>query len=161
MRLSYFTLVVLAGLTAVACGTATKIPAPTPARPTLSATPAPTATTPAPVANVCQANPAPATSAQVVVTQPTVYQQVTSPLTVRGSINAFEATFRIAIKDASGNDLANQMGHSPQGQALSPFSESVPFTVSAQTPACLWVFQISAKDGSPVTIQQVSITLLP
>jgi hypothetical protein len=160
MRLKYLTLVVLAGLTVVACGTATKTPAPT-ARPTPTATPAPAATTPAPVANACQSNPAPATPAQVVVSQPAAFAQVTNPLTASGSINAFEATFQITIKDASGTDLANQTGHSPQGQVLSPFSESVPFTVSEQTPACLWVFQFSAKDGSPSTIQQVPITLMP
>ena len=96
MRSKYLTLVVLAGLTTAACGSATKTPAPT-ARPTPPATPSPAATTPAPVADVCQANPAPATSAQVAVTQPAAFAQVTSPLTVSGIINAFEATFRIAI----------------------------------------------------------------
>jgi hypothetical protein len=90
VRSKYLTLVVLAGLTTAACGSATK-------RPTPTATPSPAATTPAPVADVCQANPAPATSAQVAVTQPAAFAQVTSPLTVSGIINAFEATFRIAI----------------------------------------------------------------
>jgi hypothetical protein len=159
VRLEYLTLVVLAGLTTAACGSATKTPAPT-ARPTPTATPSPAATTAAPVADVCQANPAPATSAQVAVTQPAASAQVTSPLTVSGSINAFEATFRIAIKDASGTDLVNQQAHSQQGQVLSPFSETVLFTVSAETPACLWVFQISGK-GSPTTIQQLPLTLMP
>jgi hypothetical protein len=37
----------------------------------------------------------------------------------------------------------------------------VPFTISAQTPACLWVFQFSAKDGTPSMVEQVEITLLP
>jgi hypothetical protein len=86
---------------------------------------------------------------------------ITSPLTVSGQINAFEATFAIAIKDASGTDMATKTGHSQTGQMLSPFNESVPFTVSAQTPACLWVFQFSAKDGSPSMILQVPITLMP
>ena len=165
MRLKYFTLVVLAGLTITACGSTTKTPAPTArptptARPMPTATPSPATTTPAPVADVCQANPAPATSAQVVVSQPAAFARVTSPLTVSGSINAFEAKFRSAIKDASGTDLVNQQAHSEQGQVLSPFSESVLFTVSAETPACLWVFQISGE-GSPTTIQQVPLTLMP
>jgi Immunoglobulin-like domain of bacterial spore germination len=131
--------------------------------PPISPTPTPTpteTTTPTPT-NACQPNPDPATVAQVVVSQPDGYTEVTSPLTVSGTINAFEATFQISIKDASGSDLATLTGHSHQGQTLSPFSERVAFTVSTPTPACLWVFQFSAKDGSPRMIQQVPITLTP
>jgi hypothetical protein len=124
-------------------------------------TSATTTTTHAPRSNACQPNPDPATSSQVVVSQPTAYAQVTSPLTVSGMINAFEATFEIAIKDASGNDLSTQTGMSGTGQTLSPFNESVPFTVTAPTPACLWVFQFSARDGSPSMILQVEIILTP
>jgi Immunoglobulin-like domain of bacterial spore germination len=139
--------------TAPAASTAS--PATTPAN---TSTPA---TTPIPAANVCQANLHPATSAQVIVSQPAAYAQVTSPLTVSGTINAFEATFQIAIKEASGRNLTTQTGHSQQGQTLSAFSADVSFKVNAQTSACLWVFQLSARDGTPQTIQQVPITLMP
>jgi hypothetical protein len=122
------------------------------------ATPTPTAT---PLLNVCQANPAPATAAQVVISRPAAHAVVTSPLTVSGRINAFEAMFQIAVKDSAGRNLATKTGHSQQGQTLSSFSEGVPFAVSAQTPACVWVFQLSAKDGSATTIAQVPITLMP
>jgi Immunoglobulin-like domain of bacterial spore germination len=133
---------------------ATPATAPTQAAPT----PTPTAT---PFVNVCQANPAPATAAQVVISRPAAHAVVTSPLTVSGRINAFEAMFQIAVKDAAGRNLATKTGHSQQGQTLSPFSEGVPFAVGAQTPACVWVFQLSAKDGSAQTIAQVPITLMP
>jgi hypothetical protein len=130
-------------------------PATTPA---ITSTPA---ATPTAAANVCQANPHPATSAQVIVSQPAPYARVTSPLTVSGRINAFEATFQIAVKDAAGRSMVTQTGHSQQGQTLSSFSERVPFRTNAPMSACLWVFQLSAKDGSPQTIQQVPITLMP
>jgi len=135
--------------------------------PHASATTAPTATvahtaTPSPIANVCQTNPNPATSAQTVVSLPQSGDQVTSPLAVSGQIAAFEAQFNIAIKDAAGNDIATQPGHPQQGQTLSPFNESVPFTVATQTPACLWVFDISNADGvTPTQVAQVPITLMP
>jgi hypothetical protein len=135
--------------------------------PTATATAAPTATvantaTATPIANVCQANPNPATSAQTVVSQPAPGDTVTSPVTVSGQIAAFEAQFNIAIKDSSGADIASQPGHSQQGQMLSPFSESVPFTVATQTPACLWVFDISNADGiTPTQVVQVPIMLAP
>ncbi len=120
-----------------------------------------TTTTGASRSAACQANPDPANSTQVLVNQPAANNQVTSPLAVSGSINAFEATFEIAIKDASGTDIATATGQSAQGQTLAAFSESVPFTVSAPTPACLWVFQFSAQDGSPSMVLQVEITLNP
>jgi hypothetical protein len=127
---------------------------------TPAATVANTATT-SPIANVCQTNPSPATSDQTVVSQPQPGDQVTSPVTVSGQINAFEAQFNIAIKDASGADIATQPGHSQQGQTLSPFNESAAFTVATQTLACLWVFDLSAMDGSPIQVVQVPITLVP
>jgi hypothetical protein len=137
------------------------------ATPQATATATPTATvahtaTPSPIANVCQTNPSPATSDQTVVNQPQPGDQVTSPMTVSGNINAFEAQFNIAIKDAAGNDIATVPDvFSSQGQTLAPFSTSVPFTIASQTPACLWVFDLSAKDGSPVQVVQVPITLMP
>jgi hypothetical protein len=135
---------------------------PTPSVSTVSPTTTPAITsTPAPAPDVCQANPDPATAGQLVLTQPTAYTQVTSPLTVSGRINAFEATFQIAVKDASGRNLATKTGHSQQGQTLSSFSEGVSFKIRAETSACVWVFQFSAKDGSPQMVQQVPITLMP
>ncbi|MSO78139.1 MAG: hypothetical protein EXQ79_00855 [Acidimicrobiia bacterium] len=132
-----------------------------PSTTTTTVTSATTTTTGASRSAACQANPDPANSTQVVVNQPAANDLVTSPLAVSGSINAFEATFEIAIKDASGNDIATATGQSAQGQTLAAFSESVPFTVSAPTPACLWVFQFSAQDGSPSMVLQVEITLNP
>jgi hypothetical protein len=144
--------------TASASATAPPTSAP-PVTPT--ATVANTAT-PSPIANVCQTNPSPATSDQTVVNQPQPGAQVTSPVTVSGQINAFEAQFNIAIKDAAGNDIATVPDvFSSQGQTLAPFSTSVPFTVASQTPACLWVFDLSQMSGLPVQVVQVPITLVP
>jgi hypothetical protein len=136
------------------------------APPTSSPTAAPVATvantaTPSPIANVCQTNPSPATSDQTVVNQPQPGDQVTSPVTVSGQMNAFDAQFNIAIKDAAGNDIATVPDvFSSQGQTLAPFSAPVPFTVATQTLACLWVFD-RALDGSPIQVVQVPITLVP
>jgi hypothetical protein len=178
--MKYLMMAALVGLVAlgVACSSddnssSTPTPTHSPSSGSATSTPhatvtaAPTATvahtaTPSPLANVCQTNPNPATSAQTVVTQPTPGDQVTSPLAVSGQIAAFEAQFNIAIKDASGADIATQAGHSQQGQTLSPFNESVPFTVATQMPACLWVFDISNADGvTPTQVVQVPITLMP
>lgn len=111
--------------------------------------------------NVCGLNPDPATGDQVQITSPGPSDQVTSPLQVTGLIAVFEAQFNIAIKDAGGNDIATAAGHSAEGQTLSPFSESVPFHVTAETPACVWVYDISEADGSPSQVHQIPVYLEP
>lgn len=112
-------------------------------------------------ANVCGGNPDPATGDQLVVTAPLPSDEVTSPMQVTGMIAVFEAQFNIAIKDAGGNDIATASGMSSEGQTLAPFSESVPFTVTERTPACVWVFDFSAADGLPSMVHQVPVYLLP
>jgi hypothetical protein len=125
--------------------------------PATTSSPLPTA-----MGSICGANPDPATSSEAVITAPLANAQLSSPLVVSGTIAAFEAVFQISIKDAAGNDIVTQSGMASEGQTLAPFGESVPFTVTAQTPACVWVFQISAMDGvSPVNVTQIPVTLVP
>jgi hypothetical protein len=142
-------------------GSATPTMTPTPASPTPTPTYAPTPTGSVTLQNVCTANPSPATADQVIVDSPGPSDMVTSPLHVTGKIAAFEAQFNIAIKDAGGNDIASAAGHSSEGQTLAPFSESVPFTVTTETPACVWVFDISEANGQPIMVHQVPVLLEP
>ena len=147
--------------------TATSAPATAPsgASPTGAHTPAPTQTLPpgqtAAPPNVCLPNPDPAKPDVVAVAQPSPGDAVTSPLKVAGKIAAFEATFRITIFDAAGQQIADQTAMSAEGQTLAPFSATVPFTVSARKPACLWVYERSARDGLPIHVVQVPLTLVP
>jgi Immunoglobulin-like domain of bacterial spore germination len=111
--------------------------------------------------NVCAPNPAPATSDTNQVDAPTAGARVSSPITVRGRIAAFEATFRVAIFDGAGTTIADVQGMSSEGQVLAPVEVQVPFSVTSETPACMWVFETSARDGSPVNVVQMPLTLLP
>ena len=119
------------------------------------------ATSPNQTTNVCAPNPSPATPDTNQVDTPTAGARVTSPVTVRGRIAAFEATFRVAIFDGAGNTIADVQGMSSEGQVLAPFEVRVPFSVTSETPACMWVFESSARDGSPVNVVQIPFTLLP
>ncbi len=145
---------------------ASPTPAPTIGRsPTPAETPSPAETlppgqTPVPP-NVCLPNPDPATPNVLVIDQPLPLQTVTSPITVSGRIAAFEARFMITIYRADGSAIADAAGMSAEGQTLSPFSESVPFSVAGLTPACLWVYEASARDGSPIHVGQVPLLLSP
>jgi hypothetical protein len=125
------------------------------------------ATGPAQTSNVCASNPAPATPDQTQVDTPTAGDTVSSPVRVTGRILAFEATFRITIfgpgghysaSGATGNTIIDVTAMSADGTMLSPFDAQVPFSVSADTPACLWVYEITGR-GDISGVVQVPLTL--
>ncbi len=132
--------------------TASPIPAPSSVTQTASQTP---------LANVCLPNPDPATSSVLQIDEPLAGDTVSSPFTVKGKIAAFEAQFRITVYDAAGNAIADQAGMAAEGQTLSPFAEAVSFSVASPQPACLWVYESSARDGSPIHVGQVPLALQP
>jgi hypothetical protein len=137
-----------------------------------SATPSPTnvptatpsaapAITAFPAASVCLANPDPATPDEVLVDNPKPGDTVSGRIRVTGKITAFEAQFRVAVYGADGGAIIDVSGTSSQGQTLAPYEVTAPVNVTQSTPACLWVYEKSAKDGSPVHVLQVPITLTP
>ena len=111
--------------------------------------------------DVCQPNPDPATPDTAQVDSPAPGDSVTSPVTVSGRVAVFEAQFNIAIFDAAGDPIVDVPGHTEEGFVLSPFSEDVAFSVSGPKPACIWVYDISERDGRPIQIVQIPVTLLP
>jgi hypothetical protein len=113
--------------------------------------------------SVCQANPSPvnASDPSIIVTSPTSGSAVASPIQVAGQARVFEATVSVKLLDSSGGVLADTTTQAAEGQTLSPFSASVSFSVPTSTSACLWVFEVSAKDGSPVNVVQIPLTLQP
>jgi len=130
------------------------------ATPSLTQSPSPS---PSPFPNVCLPNPDPATAAFQILDQPAPSSAVTSPLTVSGQVNYFEATYQIAIYDAGGTALVEVFGTAQQPDigVIGPFTHDVAFAVTGPTPACLWVYESSAMDGSPVHVGQVPLVLLP
>ena len=118
---------------------------------------------PTPFPDVCLPNPDPATSAFYILDRPAPSSEVTSPVTVSGQVNYFEARYQIAIYDASGAPIVETFGTAQQPDigVIGPFSHDVAFAVSELTPACLWVYEQSAQDGSPVHVGQSPLVLLP
>jgi hypothetical protein len=133
--------------------------------PTSAATDPPTSDTetatpePTPVPNVCEPNPDPATADLVQVDSPAPFTAVSSPVTVSGRIAAFEATFRIRIFDAEGEIAGGVTAMSAEGQTLSPFSADVEYQLVAESPGCIWVYEDSAMDGSPIHVAQIPVLL--
>ncbi|HEY5624976.1 MAG TPA: Gmad2 immunoglobulin-like domain-containing protein [Dehalococcoidia bacterium] len=147
---------------------ATPTPSPTP-EPSLTAGPTAASPTPAPspsatpFPNVCLPNPDPATPEFQILDQPAPSSEVTSPVTVSGQVNYFEATYQIAVYDAKGAIIVETFGTAQQPDIgiIGPFSHDVAFAVSVPTAACLWVYEQSAMDGSSVHVGQVPLVLLP
>jgi hypothetical protein len=111
--------------------------------------------------NVCQTNPDPVDPADpsIIVSAPAANASAPSPLHVEGQARVFEATVSLALYDAGGDEIVSTTTNAAEGQVLSAFSTDVAFSVSADTPACLWVFEASAQDGSPTNVVQVPLTL--
>ena len=112
---------------------------------------------------VCQPIADPATSEFQVIDQPSADDTVTSPVTISGRVLAFEATYQIGIFDADGNPIVETFGTAGPGEIgeLAPFSIDVTFDVDEVTPACIWVYEASAMDGSPIHVGQIPVTLSP
>jgi hypothetical protein len=86
---------------------------------------------------------------------------VRSPLRITGLARVFEAQFNVTLYGELGGVIAETMGMAEQGQVLSPFEVELTFAVSRGQPACLWVYDLSAKDGSRIDVVQVPIALAP
>jgi hypothetical protein len=85
-----------------------------------------------------------------------------NPAKVSGVANVFEATFRIQIRGASGGLLADQQVMASCGTGCwGTFSASVPYTVTKAQWGTLRVFDLSAKDGTPVDVTEYPVWLVP
>jgi hypothetical protein len=123
-------------------------PAPAPSPPSTSA--------------ACPPNPSPTNPADpsMIVNAPLAGQRVTSPMPISGRARVFEAAVSIDVFDASGGLLVHTFTMASGGApALAPFAASVPFAVTREQTGCIRVFEASARDGSPVNVVQVPITL--
>jgi hypothetical protein len=131
--------------------------------PGAAASPADQVQTPKLEPGVCQPNPDPATPEFQVIDQPSAGKSVTSPVTISGQVLAFEGTYQIGIFDNAGNPIVETFGTAAGTEIgeLAPFSIDVAFDVDEPTPACIWVYEASAMDGSPIHVGQIPVALLP
>ncbi len=132
--------------------------------PTPRETPAETpADTPTGEPEVCRPNPDPATPEFQVIDRPSAGDTVSSPVTINGQVLAFEGTYQIGIFDADGAPIVETFGTSEAVEIgeLGPFSIDVAFDVDEPTPACIWVYEQSMRDGSSIHVGQIPVTLSP
>jgi hypothetical protein len=96
----------------------------------------------------------------ITVRSPVIGQEVTSPVAVSGTADVFEATVSVRVLDSAGHEIARTFttatcGTGCRGDYSVPVSYSVPRTGHGT----IEVYESSAKDGRPVNVQQIPVTL--
>jgi hypothetical protein len=96
------------------------------------------------------------------VDRPAFNAAIGNPAHITGNSNVFEATFRIAILDAGGKTIADEMVMATCGTGCrGTFDVTIPYTVSKGQYGILRAYNLSAKDGSPESIRDYRVWLTP
>jgi len=98
----------------------------------------------------------------ITVESPTIGQRVSSPVTVSGTANVFEATVSLRILDASGNEIARTFTQASCGTGCrGDYSVSVLYTIGSEQRGTVEVYEVSAKDGSAINVVDIPVILTP
>jgi immunoglobulin-like protein involved in spore germination/sporulation and spore germination protein len=99
----------------------------------------------------------------ILVEAPAPGATVSSPLTIRGTANTFEATFMVDLRaDGQGKPLYSNFVTATSGNGTrGTFEESIDFTVDRERPGTLVVYERSAEDGSVVNEVEIPVTITP
>ncbi|UXY31748.1 GerMN domain-containing protein [Streptomyces sp. HUAS TT20] len=99
-------------------------------------------------------------SPAVLVESPLIGDGVSSPLRVRGSADTFEAEFRLKLTDTSGHTAADVLVRATSGTGTrGTFDVSFPYKAARSGPGLLTAYYVSPKNGRPVTVDTVPLTV--
>ncbi len=149
-----------------ACGgsstTSSSPSTPTPSS-TSSPTPSPTETgASCSPSDMSTPSPGPDGKPAIVVTSPRPCEDVTSPVTVRGNADVFEAVVSIQILDANGKQFGalNTMASCGTG-CRGTYRAKVAFFSPTRQNGTVQVFEVSAKNGQHVNVVSIPVVLVP
>jgi hypothetical protein len=98
----------------------------------------------------------------IVVYAPVLGSTVGNPVTISGTANVFEATVSLSILDANGNEIARGFTTATCGTGCrGDYSDSLSYQVNREQVGTIVVFESSAKDGSPINVVRIPVTLTP
>jgi hypothetical protein len=96
----------------------------------------------------------------IVVLGPSIGQTVSNPVTVSGTADVFEATVSLRILDQNGKEIARAFTTATCGTGCrGDYSTSMSYKVDNEQPGTIEVFESSAKDGSPINVVSIPVTL--
>jgi hypothetical protein len=97
----------------------------------------------------------------IVVTSPRSGDEVTTPVSIEGNADVFEATVSIDILDSAGKPIVRTFTTASCGTGCrGTFSKAVPFTVGTTQPGTIRVYESSAEDGKPINVVDIPVTLV-
>jgi spore germination protein GerM len=98
----------------------------------------------------------------ILVESPGIGDRVSSPVTITGTANVFEAVVSIAILDERGRTVASTFTMATCGTGCrGSYATDVRYHVGTRQPGTLRVYEVSAKDGSPLHVVEIPVTLTP
>ncbi len=98
----------------------------------------------------------------IFVDRPAYRAAIGNPARVTGNANVFEATFRVAILDATGKTLVDEQVMATCGTGCrGTFDVTLKYTVAKAQYGTLRAYNLSAKDGTPEDIRDYSVWLTP
>jgi germination protein M len=98
----------------------------------------------------------------ITVSGPLEGARVTSPVTITGTADTFEATVGIRILDERGKVLKQTFTTATCGSGCrGDYTTSVAFQVASEEHGTIEVYESSAEDGSDTNVVHVPVTLVP
>ena len=98
----------------------------------------------------------------ITVQNPAIGQQVTSPVTVSGTADVFEAVVSVRILNSAGNEIARTFSTASCGTGCrGNYSVPISYTVAQEESGMIEVFESSPKNGQPISVQLIPVTLTP
>jgi hypothetical protein len=98
----------------------------------------------------------------ILVESPSIGAIVSSPVTISGTADVFEATVSIRILDAAGREVARTFTTATCGTGCrGEYSAAVRYQVNREQMGAIQVYESSAQDGSAINVQHIPVTLTP
>jgi len=98
----------------------------------------------------------------ITVQSPVIGQGVTNPVTVSGTADVFEAVVSVRILDPAGQEIARTFTTASCGTGCrGNYSVTISYPAARTEPGTIEVFESSAKNGLPVNVQPIPVTLAP
>ena len=98
----------------------------------------------------------------ILVESPGIGERVSSPATIAGTANTFEAVVSILILDQDGRTVASTFTMATCGSGCrGTYTTDVRYDVETRQPGTIRVYEVSAMDGSPIHVVDIPVMLTP
>ncbi|MBA3739362.1 MAG: GerMN domain-containing protein [Actinobacteria bacterium] len=98
----------------------------------------------------------------ILVESPGIGERVSSPVTIAGTSDVFEAVVSIEISDQNGDTIASTFTMATCGTGCrGSYTTDVRYDVGTRQPGTIRVYEVSAMDGSPIHIVEIPVVLTP